>query len=504
MRPNTLSFLPFVLSKMQRLFAFFGNVWSFILTLVRSLLALFSFRRRASDPFTLPRVNRTPKDALSRLRPILLTPRSITAAQRAQSMRTRSATSTLLPGPDVPAPQRTSPKLDPHDAELGLSVTACDQPGLSATSSRQGTPDSTSLRTSVLVSPLTPPDRCYLAPLPSATDCPYTEPWPTSVTLDRGKPRPSGSPLKASINTDPSFPGPMGSPPGRWGPVQIWMSTPCKNDSSVPDPALSPFDLHKPSPALEKISHALISRSQSSFQPYDDASNSPTSSDASLCSNGPFAGTFRQPGPTRERHHRTHTRAPRSKTQPYPQFHHPDAYAYAWRRHGARLPGKLDRTHAYAHSHSHMDLPANEWYDADAYAPSPVSALSPPRSESATEDEDEMPLGRLRERLARRSAAVGLGVPVGAGSRKAAAMSPRTRRMSEGCLLAISESTPTRIGVGARSSRHVISLALDGHGYTSKDWLEALSLRYSSDQKDALASEPEPSMVVPSVDVVVG
>ena len=480
------SFLP--LSKMS----FFGSVWSFILTLVRSLLAFFSFRRRASDPFSLPRVNRTPHDALSRLRPILLTPRSI----RAHTTRTRSATSTLLPQTDATTPttgpQRTSPKLDPHDAELGLSATAPGPPAASVTSS---TPDSTSLRTSVHVSPLTPPDRCYLAPLPSATDCPYSEPWPNN---DRGKPRRSGSPLKASINMDPAFLEVGSPPPGRWGPVQIWMSTPCKNDS--PDLALSPFELHEqPSPALASISHALISRSQSSIQPYDDTSSSSPSSDASLSIEYyNLAGTLRQLGPTRERH-RTHARAPRSKIQPYPQFHHPDAYAYAWRRHGARLPGKHNRTHACAHSHSHTDLPASEWYDADAYASSPVSALSPPRSESATEDEDEMPLGRLRERLARRSAAVGLGVPTGPGTRKAAVMSPRTRRMSEGCLLAISESTPTRIGVSARSGRHVHSMALDGHGYSSQDWLEALSLRF---QTDALAPEPKPCMAPPSVDVV--
>jgi hypothetical protein len=35
-------------------------------------------------------------------------------------------------------------------------------------------------------------------------------------------------------------------------------------------------------------------------------------------------------------------------------------------------------------------------------------------------------------------------------------------------------------------------MALDGRGYSSQDWLEALSaLRFSSDQKDALAPVPE-------------
>ncbi|KAH0833324.1 hypothetical protein J3R83DRAFT_12390 [Lanmaoa asiatica] len=534
-------------SLVERFFAFFDNVWSFILTLVRSLLALFSFRRRSSDPLSLPTVNRTPKDALarahSRLRPILLTPRSITRspAYYTQRTRSRSVTSTLFPGhsenatpagsvPQPSGPQRTSPKLDLNDPDLALSATASiagDHPGppsTSATSSRGGTPD-TSLPTihtaSLSVLPLTPPDRCYLAPIPSVTDCPYTESWPTNATLDRGKPRLPGSPLKVSINTEPAFAesmvGPMASPlPGRWSPpVQIWTSTPCKNDNLVPDLALSPFDhrtpsIVDPSSALANISHALISRSQSSIQPYDDASNSSAFSDVSPSVNYlPVAGTFQQP----ERHP-THAQLPRPKNQPYPQFHYPDAYACAWRRHGARLPGKPNRamrTHAYAHSHSHMDLPVSEWYDADAYAPSPVSALSPPLCESATEDEDEdeMPLGRLRERLARRSAAVGatigLGVPVGADIRMAAAFkSPRTRRMSEGCLLAISELTPTRVGVGARSGRNVLSMALDGDGYSPKDWLDALSLRFSSEQKDAPASVPEPCMTVPSIDGVTG
>ena len=58
--------------------------------------------------------------------------------------------------------------------------------------------------------------------------------------------------------------------------------------------------------------------------------------------------------------------------------------------------------------------------------------------------------------------------------------------MSEGCLLAISASTstPTRVGVGVRS----VSMAIDDDGYGPKDWLEALSLRFSSEQKDALES----------------
>ncbi|KAI9566796.1 hypothetical protein HD554DRAFT_2173973 [Boletus coccyginus] len=479
-------------SVVQRLFAFVGSVWSLILTLVRSLLALFSFRRRASDTFTLPTVHRTPKDALARahprLRPILLTPRALAPDPH----RTRSATSTLCP---IQAQPRTSPKLGPTDAELGLS--AAVPPAASAC--REGTPD-TSLGTSVYVSPLTPPDRCYLAPLPSATDCPYTKPWPANVALDRSK-RFSGSPLRESTNMDSALPepmlAPMGPPPPGHCPVQIWSSTPCNDDGLVPDPVLSPFHLHKdPSPALVNISNALISRSQSSFQPYDDTSHSFTSSDASPFVNRPD-GTLQRLGATRERR-RAPARVARSKNHPYPQFHHPDAYAYAWRRHGARLPGKPNRTHA-PRSHSYVDPPASEWYDADAYAPSPVSALSPPGCGTATDSdsEDEMPLGRLRERLARRNAAVGasveLGVPFDAN---ATVMSPRTRRMSEGCLLAIAESTPTRIGVGARSGRHVLSLALDGGAYSSKDWLEALSLRFSSEQRGALAPELEPSVDV--------
>ena len=490
------------MSLSQRLFAFFGSVWSLILTLVRSLLALFSFRRRAADTFSLPTVNRTHKDALARahprLRPILLTPRALDP-QRAHSIRTRSATSTLCPDPAQPTgPQRTSPKLDPNDAELALSAAPPAAPAF-----REGTPD-TSLGTSVYVSPLTPPDRCYLAPLPSATDCPYTEPWPANVALDRAKHRLSASPLRESTNMDPALPepmvGPIGSPPpGHWSPVQIWTNSPCKDDGLVPDPALSPFHLHKePSPALVNISNALISRSRSSFQPYDDTSHSSTSSDAS-----PFVnrsdGTLKRLGATRERR-----RAP-ARVAPYPQFHHRDAYAYAWRRHGARLPGKPNHTHA-PRPRSYVDLPASEWYDADAYAPSPISALSPPGCETTTDSdsEDEVPLGRLRERLARRNAAAGASVDLGASfGAKAAVMSPRTRRMSEGCLLAIAESTPTRIGVGARSGRHVLSLALDGGAYSSKDWLEALSLRFSSEQRDALTPELEPCTAVPSVDAEV-
>lgn len=225
----------------------------------------------------------------------------------------------------------------------------------------------------------------------------------------------------------------------------------------------------------------------------------------------PVAETLQRPEPTRECY-RTHAEGLQPRNLPYPKFHYPDAYACAWRRHGARLPGKPARTghtHAYARSHSHMDLPVSkEWYDNDAYIHSPVSALSPPLCESATEDEDEedMPLGRLKARLARRSAAVGatlgLCVPIGTGmARKAAALSPRTRRMSEGCLLAISESTPTRIGVGARAGRHVLSLALDGDGCNPKDWLEVLSLRFSSEEEDALAPVSKACLALPSVDV---
>ena len=475
------------------------TVWSFILTLVRSLLALFSFRRRASD---LPTVNRrATADALARLRPIRLTPRSLAAPTRAQSTRTSSATSTLLPGPSVPTggPQRTSPKLDPLDPELGLPLAPCDLPAAG------GTPDTS--HTGSCVPLLTPPDRCYLAPLPSATDCPYSEPWPTNVPVDRGKPRLPASPLTLSINNDLAFPepmvGPIGSPPpGRWNPVQIWTSTPFKSDSPVSD--LASFD-HPKDPAaaaaLAHISHALITRSQSSVQPYDDAYNSSLSFDTS-----PFADYAN--GGTR---HRTHAHVSRSKLQPYPRFHHPDAYTYTWRRRSPRLPGKHKRTHAYNRSQSFMDLPTCEWYGPDAYAPSPIPVLSPPLGESATEDEDEdeMPLGHLRERLARRTNAaspnISLGLPgTGTDTRKAAILSPRTRRrMSEGCLLAMSESTPTRVGVSARSSRHVRSMAYDGDGYSPNDWLEALSLRFSPEKDDTLEPEMEP-MAVPAVDVAVG
>ncbi|KAG6373484.1 hypothetical protein JVT61DRAFT_6639 [Boletus reticuloceps] len=362
----------------QRVFAFFGNVWSFILTLVRSLLALFALRRSTSDPFSLPTANRTPNDALARahsqLRPILLTPRSISLS-RAQSTRTRSATSTILPAhsenpiASASAPQRASPKLDPHDAELGLII---ERPDTSHTGSSYV--------------PLTPPDRCYLAPLPlPATDCPYTEPWPTSSPLERGKPRLPGSPLKVSTNTDAAFPepkvAPIGSPPpGRWSP-----------------PIRSLAVRSNPSPALTTVSHALISRSQSSIQPYDNAANSSVSSVPSPLVDDAHRQSQRQ---RQYQHYRTHALVPRSKDQSYPRFHHPDAYACMWRRHGARLPGKPDRTHAFARSQSHADFGAAAWYDADAYILSPVTALSPPLSESATEDEDDMPLGRLKERLA--------------------------------------------------------------------------------------------------------
>lgn len=494
------------ISIIQRLFAFFDNVWSFILTLVRSLLALFSFRRRSSDPFSLPRVNRPPKDALARahnrLRPILLTPRSIAFSpahrpQRAQSTRTRSATSTLVPGQNENAtasgsgshpsgPQRTSPKLDPPDVELGLSVISSIAGPPGAVSLSEGTSDISSGTTPTDASsalPLTPPDRCYLAPMPSATDC-----WPTNVPNKRRLP---GSPLKVSTNAGPSSSEPMvrpiGSPPpGHWDPAPVWTSTPCKIDISVPDPAPSLSDHQTqstmdPLSGLANISHALISRSRSSIHPYDEASNSSPSSNVSLFVNGtnrrvPVA---LQPGPARE-HHRKHVQVTRPKIQAYRQFHYPDAYVCAWRRHGVRVPGKRDcasRTHCYARSLSHMDLLASEWYGADAYAPSPITALSPPLGDSATDsdDDDEIPLNCLKDRLTRRH---GLGV------RKA--MSPSTRRMSEGCLLAISQSTPTRIGLGSRSGRSVISLALEGEEGGSQDWLEALSLRFSSEQKEAL------------------
>ncbi|KAF8135072.1 hypothetical protein EV363DRAFT_1447854 [Boletus edulis] len=469
----------------QHVFAFFGNVWSCILTLVRSLLALFALRRRTSDPFSLPTANRTPNDALTRasshLRPILLTPRSISLSRA----RTRSATSTILPAhsenpvTSASAPQRASPKLDPHDAELGLIiVTPSDFPGLpaaSATSFREGTPDTSHTGSSYV--PLTPPDRCYLAPLPPAIGSPYTEPWPTSGPLEHGKPRLPGSPLKVSTNTDAAFPepkvAPIGSPPpGRWSPLQIWTSTPCKTDSPVlADPILaSPFD---PSPVLTTVSQALISRSQSSIQPYDDAANSSVSSVPS-----PLADDAHRQ--CQYQHYRTRALVPR--------FHQPDAYACMWRRHGARLPGKPDRTHAFARSQSHADVGAAAWYDADAYVLSPVTALSPPLSE----DEDDMPLGRLKERLAHKGEGASVGLALSLSGGIGARVSPRTRRMSEGCLLAMSESTPTRVGVGARSGRQVLSVGLDSSGDGVRDWLDALSLWFNPEQKDA----------VPSVDVV--
>lgn len=464
----------------------FASVWSFILTLVRSLLALFSFRRRTD----IRTSNDTLARAHSRLRPIILTPRSIPLShpQRVQGTRFPSATSTLFHGhPDIAtassqasAPQRTSSKLDALDPELGLPVTACDLPGppaASAASFREGTPDTSHTGSSSCVAPLTPPDRCHLAPLPSTTDCPYAEPWPADVPIDRGKPKLPGSPLRLSTNTNTAFPVPMvariGSPPpGRWSPVQIWTSTPSKNDDpAVPDQAHTSLEVHKDSSALANISHALISRSQSSIKPYDDASLSPVSLDAS-----PLVDFANGPGPTHE-HRRAQAYVPRTKDNPYPRFHHPDAYACAWRRHGARLPGKTSRAHGYARSLSHVDLAALEWYNADAYALSPVAALSPPLGED--EDEEELPLDRVRERLARQSLALGF--------LSTAMISPRTaRRMSEGCLLALSESTPTRVGVNTRSGRHAISLALEGDGREVKDWLEALSLRFSSEPKDTV------------------
>ena len=510
------------ISIVQRLFAFFDNVWSFILTLVRSLLALFSFRRRSSDPLSLPRVNRTPKDALARahthLKPILLTQRSITFSpggypQRTLSTRSRSATSTLFPGrgenptasgsgPLPSGPQRTSPKLNSHDAKLGLSVTVAVVGTVVTTSFAEGTPDTSSQTThtgSLSVVPLTPPDPCFLAPIvPSVTDCPYTESWPANVT---NKPRIVGSPLKTSINTEPGFVGPIGSPPpGHWNPIQIWTSTPCKIDDIVPDPAFSPFDhgsqsILDPASVLEDVSHALLSRSRNSIHPYDDTANSSPASDTSLVVNAPSPGTQQQPELIRERH-RTQVRP---KSQIYPRFHLPDPYACAWRRHGGRVPGKSDRarTHCYSRSYSHVSAPAHEWYGADAYARSPVTALSPP-ADSATEDEDEVPLGRLRERIVRRSGVVpiGLGFPIGEGCKTV--VSPRTRRMSEGCLLALSESTPTRVGVGARCSREALALAADADD-GPKDWLEALSLRF---EKEKPGSAPEVGREVCEVCVV--
>lgn len=71
--------------------------------------------------------------------------------------------------------------------------------------------------------------------------------------------------------------------------------------------------------------------------------------------------------------------------------------------------------------------------------------------------------------------------------------------MSEGCLLAISESTPTRVGFGARAGRHVLSLALDGDGYTPKDWLEVLSLRFFSEENVPVS---EPCLALPSANEV--
>ena len=147
--------------------------------------------------------------------------------------------------------------------------------------------------------------------------------------------------------------GPIGSPPpGRWNPVQIWTSTPFKNNSPVSD--LASFD-HPKDPAaavaLAHISHTLITWSQSSVQPYDDVYNSSLSFDTS-----PFADYA-----NRGTHHCTHAHVPRSKLQPCPRFHHPNAYTYTWCRCNPRLPSKPERTHTYNHSQSFMDLPMCKW-----------------------------------------------------------------------------------------------------------------------------------------------
>ena len=90
--------------------------------------------------------------------------------------------------------------------------------------------------------------------------------------------------------------------------------------------------------------------------------------------------------------------------------------------------------------------------------------LSPPLGESVTEDEDEdeMPLGHLRERLARRTNAtspnISLGLPgTGTDTHKATILSPQTRRhMSKGCLLVVSKSTPMCVGVESARAFHGI------------------------------------------------
>ncbi|KAG9315346.1 hypothetical protein JVU11DRAFT_4490 [Chiua virens] len=420
------------ISLVQRFFAFFGNVWSFMLTLVRSLLALFSFRRRSSDP------------------PILLTPRAVALSpgrrsQRAPSTRTPSATSTLFLGHDqharasgsVPltsgsAPQRTSPKLDPHDPELGLSSntpTASDHTGPSianATSFGEGTTDASSLTT---------PIGCYLAPMPSATDCPYVDP----LAVDRGKLRLPGSPLKVSINADPAYAEtmirPIGSPPPRhWSPAQIWTSTPFKTGrhgarSGPPRNTLEPTT----TPPTIQVRPLPGTRS-------------PTRSTPTI--------------PTRPHTSRT------SRTSPILTPNSPPPIPIC--AHGAATLVSPAKPHTYPRSRSHTDLGAREhgWYDADAYLPSPNPALSPPLASPSDSGDDDEPLGWLKARLIHRrtavSASIGYGLPY------ADVESPRTRRRrSEGCLLAMLASSPTPIGLGACAQ-------LDAD-YT-KDWLEALSL----------------------------
>ncbi|KIJ62823.1 hypothetical protein HYDPIDRAFT_29972 [Hydnomerulius pinastri MD-312] len=216
--------------------------------------------------------------------------------------------------------------------------------------------------------PLAPPDRCYLAPVSSPKDYPYSEPWPSDD--DHGKPRkPASSPLKMSFGSEAAFPEHMvhaWESSGESNAVQIWTSTPHKSNA-MPGAFPGPFgnDLFAEL-SLEDTPYGPARNSYYvSF--FDDASSTSSASnlfDFSACAESPTTmdnaeNTEPEASKTLSKH--PGTGATQHKIQP------PVPEVFIWRRHGARVPGK-------SRSHS------TEWYNASAFVSSPVPTLSPPKA----------------------------------------------------------------------------------------------------------------------------
>ncbi|KAH7884743.1 hypothetical protein F5I97DRAFT_1497258 [Phlebopus sp. FC_14] len=379
---------------------FFVAIWSLILRLVRSFACLFTRKHYPTDLCTLPVVReRNAASVLSQppinFRPIVLSQRELvyTSFRAHDCPKKKIATNTTLSPPsdvvdaelstlyDADIPRIST--MDSNVAELGCSVTI--KPLVTTielfSPSRGSLPITKQTRAPWTLAspspvhqvpmssplfevPLTPPDRCYLAPVPPLQEL-YYESWPTPA--DRFVPRkPPSSPLKTSFGSEAVFPEPIicsWDPSCPTSPVKIWTSIPNKDTGS---PALCGDDVPL-SPAGCRATDVVVGATHNSCITsfFDHASS--VSSESGLFD---FSVCARIHDPEDVNHNESSSRGPDKNLSRHalPRTTTPTiSELLIWRRYGSRLPGK-NRSRS------------TEWYNASAYVASPVGLLSPPDS----------------------------------------------------------------------------------------------------------------------------